>query len=127
MNKAAAAIAAFFCCVMLASSPSNGNSARFLEGNLLREMCTSDQKAQSAFFDEGFCLGFVSGVTSFITSSKDAFPDRWPNTCIPDSVPMGQRRDVFVKYLDDHPEELHFLADLLVLLAMRDAFPCARN
>jgi hypothetical protein len=44
--------------------------------------------------------------------------------CDPGRMASGQVRDVFVKYLRDHPEERHQIAELLFLLAMQKAFPC---
>jgi len=44
--------------------------------------------------------------------------------CLPDQVTNDQIIKIFVKYLDDHPEELHQPASLLLVTSMRKAFPC---
>ncbi len=45
--------------------------------------------------------------------------------CIPtERVSLGQLGRVVVKYLKDHPEEEHDAAVVLVVVALREAFPC---
>jgi Rap1a immunity proteins len=46
--------------------------------------------------------------------------------CIPDAVKSDQAVRVFMKYSDDHPEELHHSAPLVVWEAMHKAFPCPK-
>jgi Rap1a immunity proteins len=43
--------------------------------------------------------------------------------CIPDDVTSEQPIRAFMKYSDDHPEELHKSAPLVVWEAMHQAFP----
>ena len=44
--------------------------------------------------------------------------------CQPDGVTRSQNADVFVKYLNNHPGELHLGGAELVVLALSEAFPC---
>lgn len=45
--------------------------------------------------------------------------------CVPSQgIENDQLVRVVKKYLDEHPEDLHLTARILVLLALREAFPC---
>jgi hypothetical protein len=46
--------------------------------------------------------------------------------CLPVNVDNGQILLVFIKYLEDDPEELHKPANLLFVEEMRKAFPCKK-
>lgn len=46
--------------------------------------------------------------------------------CVPSDVKSEQAIRVFMKYSDDHPEELHKGAPLVVWEAMHQAFPCSK-
>ena len=72
----------------------------------------------------GFCLGFMQGVTQtnlvYQVRPKDSAV-----FCLPEGgVKNGQAARVFVKYLRDHPEELHRAEIVLAFAAFQDAFPC---
>src|SRR5450631_872963 len=47
-------------------------------------------------YRDGYCRGLVAGVA-----------DASPHVCPPRSVTHGQQVKVVLKYLQDHPEELH--------------------
>jgi hypothetical protein len=90
-----------------------------------REHTTEEQFAQGSF-----CIGYIRGVTDTMITWKEvdiarkatgAGPD---HPCIPQSASVDELVRVAVKYLDDHPEDLHLPAESLVFGAMRKAFPC---
>jgi hypothetical protein len=64
-------------------------------------------------YREGFCNGLVEGVSD--ASSK---------VCRKEEVTNGQELRVVLKYLQDHPEELHLRNSALVEKALVKAFPC---
>jgi hypothetical protein len=64
-------------------------------------------------FRDGFCRGIVEGVS-----------DASPKVCPPKDSTYGQSDRVVVKYLQDHPEELHMKNSTLVETALAKAFPC---
>lgn len=71
----------------------------------------------------GFCLGFLNGVLV----SNRLFLDMKrgePLFCAPPAVTPGQARQVFVKYMSDHPEQLHEGAPVMVMVSLAAAFPC---
>jgi hypothetical protein len=73
--------------------------------------------------DETRCIGYVIGLDqglnmqALLTDSKKLF-------CTPQEVTYGQKIDVFVKYMADHPEQRHEDAAALYVVAMGTAFPC---
>ena len=46
--------------------------------------------------------------------------------CPAADVTVGQMRKVFLKYMADHPEQLHVKDGVMATLALRQAFPCNR-
>jgi Rap1a immunity proteins len=81
-------------------------------------------------YEPGFCAGFVAGINEteamWQASDKDDHRDHLLSFCFPDTSTDGQLLRVFVKYLEDHPEELHESAAFLYLKAMHRAFPCGK-
>ena len=49
--------------------------------------------------DAGFCMGIVEGLMWSLPG--------WGVVCLPKGVTTEQGLKVLVKYMDDHPEELH--------------------
>jgi len=47
--------------------------------------------------------------------------------CMPATVTNDQIVKIFIKYLDEHPEELHQPASLLLATSLRKAFPCGHT
>jgi hypothetical protein len=45
--------------------------------------------------------------------------------CEPMGVPLGQRRDIVLKYIRERPERRHLYSAGLFYEAMAAAFPCA--
>ena len=73
----------------------------------------------------GFCFGLMEGITF----SNELYKLRAPGKeflCLPKGgVTNGQAARVVLRYLRDHPEQLHEKASFLAVLALRDAFPCS--
>ncbi len=65
---------------------------------------------------DGYCTGLVYGI------SKAS-----PYVCPDDEVTTGQETRVVLRYLQEHPEELHLDNAVLVERALAKAFPCAKN
>jgi Rap1a immunity proteins len=90
--------------------PSSGFSEEirgFVDGNQLYERCNKP---------DDFCAGYVAAVSDALG------PDQ--HVCIPNAVTVKQAADVITNYLRDHPEQRHYAAWGLGLLALRLAFPC---
>jgi len=69
-----------------------------------------------------FCDAFIVGVRDGVVLAI-ALRDAKPILDIPNDVKQEQMRAVVMKYLKDHPEELHKPAGMLVIFALSQAFP----
>ena len=67
-----------------------------------------------------YMLGFDDGynAANFVAGNKNMV------YCIPSGVTSDQLVDIFIKYLNDHPESLHEKAQFLALSSLLKAFPC---
>lgn len=103
-----------------------------IDGNKLQEQCRAVNKAPEQMTASEqlklmYCFGFIRGTLDAVTltlgyDKNHSLADF--ETCIPEEVSTGQQAKVLLKYLDAHPEDLHMFGSSLVLLAMRNAFPC---
>jgi hypothetical protein len=81
-------------------------------------------------FDEGWCVGWVDsalGVEELhaqwreVTGAKPGILD----FCLPEKgVPVIQGVQVVVKYLTDHPQQLHVDGMTVTIMALKAGFPC---
>lgn len=103
-------------------------------------------------FEQGTCAGLVAGIylgkeissirlsgnadscIKSCSSSPEEFHCKarcnalfkaasW-DFCVPKDVPVSQLVRVVVKYLEEHPAQLHNPAHGLVYASLKDAFPC---
>jgi hypothetical protein len=81
-------------------------------------------------FDSGWCFGWVNSALELTKLHNDwtSLAKQKPTLlqfCIPDSgIPTIQVARILVKYLKEHPEQLHGDGMGLTLAALKDAFPC---
>jgi hypothetical protein len=110
--------------------------------NLLDAQAT--QKTQDDTMKIGWCLGYIdaseerisnwrvgTAIETLVTqkAGKPAPSRLWADEdfagiCLPDGVSLGQVARVLVQWLRQHPERLHEAKSLLVMAALKDAFPC---
>jgi hypothetical protein len=88
-------------------------------GNELLRDCTHDNVKAS----KSFCLGFIAGTWSGALIEGSVYHPDKPNFVIPSEADLRQLRDIVVKFLNGHPEQRHLAAGVLVLLALKEAFP----
>lgn len=89
----------------------------YMSGNKLLDVCTKDTPAHVAL-----CLGYINGVVDIMSSN----PVNEFRACLPrKNAPLTQMVSVAKKWLEAHPEALHYPAPGLVANAMAEAFPCA--
>jgi hypothetical protein len=78
----------------------------------------------------GWCSGWVSGTLELTKLHNEwtGFVKEKPTLlqfCVPDSgIPVIQAMRVVVKYLKEHPEQLHEDGMGLTVAALKDSFPC---
>jgi hypothetical protein len=75
-----------------------------------------------------YCLGFVNGIMQMSLDESVRVGSKTHAeslACSPqEGITTGQAVRVVIKYLHDHPEQLHRDAHILVVEALRIAFPC---
>ena len=75
------------------------------------------------------CFGYVGGLTNMLrlweatNKANNVSLDGVP-ACLPEDGSTGQYVRVVLHYLDQHPERLRMAYALLIVTALRDAFPC---
>ena len=96
--------------------------------NDLKQQCASTLPT-----DRSFCLGYLTGfehAVSYTTAVTTAIVDRAVEDyqgiigCNTEGVTIEQMRLVFLKYVENHPEQLHLPAYYVLSKAMLSAFPC---
>lgn len=109
-----------------------------IDGNYLLAKCPSAVKSfdhEKLDVAEGvnaaYCIGYVSGVLDMDAlwlgfDKKAANKNLSMHICSPggEGVAIGQAVRVVVKWLKDNPEKLHWRGETVVVLALRQAFPC---
>ena len=84
-------------------------------------------------YDSGWCFGWVSAALELTKAYNEwsDFTKQKPTLlqfCLPDSgIPVIQAVRVVVKYLKEHPEQLHEDGMGLTVAALIDSFPCRRK
>jgi hypothetical protein len=105
-------------------------SAQDADGNLLLKHCNvairfvdaptsvTSQEAESGMY----CMGLVRGIVDTVMLFKNRVSPGRP--CLTTEIKTSQAVRIVVKYLNDHPEQLHHDDSLLVVVALKTAFPC---
>jgi len=81
-------------------------------------------------FAYGWCTGWVAAATALtkLHNESAGFTEKKPSLlqfCAPDpDIPVIQAVRVVVKYLKEHPEQLHEDGMGLTIAALKDSFPC---
>jgi hypothetical protein len=96
---------------LVVGSPAWGNE----RGNFLYAQCNGADAG-----GEPFCVGFISGVIDTVEMAMDVKPYCVRGT----GATRGQLLDVFRKYLQENPQTRHESAAMLLVLALKQAFPC---
>jgi len=106
-------------------------------GNNFLAMCSAIDKAQDRwdevdFLHLGVCQGYMEGLQegiglafSFVKKGEGSLEDL--GVCFPSggTVTTEQMTRVVLKYIKDNPEKAHQRTATLVVLAGKNAFPCA--
>jgi hypothetical protein len=79
---------------------------------------SNESSAPPNYLNAGLCLGFIDGVFSTVAPIIPL--------CSYDGATGQQVKDIVVQYLYAHPAERHLQANLLVLRAVKEAFPCSK-
>jgi Ssp1 endopeptidase immunity protein Rap1a len=107
------------------------------DGNSLLESCNAALKAKddsSAHVDRGaawYCIGYVQGIRESLDAqrllSSSTHADDPSGISIPEEVENGQVIRVVVRWLQNHPESLHEEKIVIMIWALREAFPATQT
>jgi hypothetical protein len=100
-------------------------------GNTLLATCGAAQQAldapeSAATLGAGFCFGLVHGLVGM----NQIYEFKLKNAaffCVPAGITNEQSVRIVLKYLRDHPEELHERSTVLAFRALQAAFPCTKK
>ena len=85
----------------------------------------NQSRTVSDALDSSQCVGYMQGALDIFEATKAW---NWsPNAgsiCVPQEVSTEEAIRVFLKYMDEHPEELHFAAAAELQTALHTVFPC---
>ena len=114
-RRYAIAVAAMLSCLLLRES-----KADFTSGNLLWDACAADEQKEpvKAIFCTSYILGAGETFQALHLANQVTF------YCVPPKVENGQVIDVVRLYLRDHPETRQRSAPTLIMLALKEKFPC---
>jgi hypothetical protein len=91
-------------------------------GNGLITACKTAVAGMDTDRDSGWIGGFCTGLISGVADSWDEF-----TFCLPTHSTRGQYVRVVYKYLQEHPAELQERDSVLVLKALKAAWPCPKK
>ena len=107
-----------------------------MDGNEILDMCRPMFEHDSEAFarlpltqalDASRCTGYLDGVidTVVLWHETEGESTKLVNYCFPkDGMPLSQTWAIVKKWLDDHPEKLHWTGPKIVWAAFIEAFPC---
>tara|TARA_B110000908_G_C9851481_1_gene270093 strand:- start:80 stop:427 length:348 start_codon:yes stop_codon:yes gene_type:complete len=103
---------------MLLIGASHGAMAGFQTGNSLLAQCESENPVE-----QSGCFHYLQAVidTWDTAAAGKGFES---DLCMSKGVTGGQLQKIWIKYVNDNPENLHFGAAGLVLDSYHKAFPC---
>jgi hypothetical protein len=70
-----------------------------------------------------FCLGLMQGI-NHLNLAYQGLLGKEALYCVPPNLNNGPTAQIVVKYLKEHPERLHEEGIILVVAALKEAFPC---
>ena len=104
--------------------------ATMFTANDLKQQCASTQTDGQIY-----CLGYLRGIPDGAIAATILAVPEMPEAeltriyqrvtgCGSEGVLISQVKLIFLKYVDNHPEELHLPAALIVQKSLVAAFPC---
>jgi hypothetical protein len=121
------------CCAQSGAGDSTGGY--FLTADRLAAQCRtsirveSDEKSNWIDLSIGqLCNGYLQGAVDTFEFERQTGVQKYSgqSACVPSTVNVGQLVRVYVKYADEHPEELHLAGSIMVWNAIHKAFPCSK-
>ena len=110
------------------ASPANAEQSSLSTGNGLLNFCRdqSNRLLCTAFIN-GFHTGAMN-VSLLISvresGSYEEYKKKYKPYCRPDNVDAEQLLDIVLKHITDNPQNRHVDSGLLIIFALKRAFPC---
>ncbi|MCF7533773.1 Rap1a/Tai family immunity protein [Pseudomonas petrae] len=121
MGKSIAGVSALFALCVSVGALADGNK-------LLLECQDGINSMSGAVAQNGVGVGHCVGVLQATMDTLDLFHEAGglPRlVCVPEGgIPMIQSMRIIVQSLQAHPESLHLNESVLVVAALKNAFPC---
>ena len=99
-------------------------SAWALSGADLKDIC---ERREATF--QLSCLMYVGGVSDGLNLAPGFYRrnenDANEIICFPEGVKQAVRKNLVVNYLAAHEDQLEFPAEVLIYMALKEAWPCA--
>ena len=74
---------------------------------------------------QALCIGYIDGIVDS-NAMMQGFLGVQLFCPSPGGISLDQAMRIFLKWANDHPEQLHESARISVMLSLAQAFPCAR-
>jgi hypothetical protein len=85
--------------------------------------CSDCEGTRNEVSPKAQCYGFIAGARLLGRLYENESPEA-RLFCIPYGVQNEQLARIYVKYLEQHPEQLHLNASSLLMECFKNAFPC---
>ena len=90
----------------------------FVTGNTLYQLCKSEDKRNNAL-----CEGYIAGINDAMSSG---YLNKYFQVCLPEGVSTTQLRLILIKYMEQIPQKLHYVAEGIVAEALGNTFSCKK-
>lgn len=95
---------------------------------LLRQCASQARSEDGRALDRLLCLTYLDGFIQGHRITTDLLKPAKPLLCLPpDGIELEQAQLVLVKWLREHPNDLHHTARILTISALTQAFPCSAS
>ena len=130
MKRLSALLVIFF---TLFSSHASAESSNFdFTGKEIYESCAQALKGldRTGEYDDhkfGVCAGYIAGIVDFhtVATTVESLPVNM--FCLPPKISTAQVIRQVIQYLENNPDKHHDLAAYLVIIALREAYPCTEE
>ena len=125
---------------MLAAAVAVGADDVYLKGSFtgadMLKYCKVAHDDSVRDFERGVCTGFIDGFAAGHHAAElwHAFHHReedidniFGHLCVPKDANRTALVTLFVRYLENHPDNLDWSAGLLLESALREAYPCNKK
>jgi hypothetical protein len=127
MKRLSALLVVFF--TLVCSHVSAESSNFVFTGKEMYESCNHALKGldRTGKYDDhrfGVCAGYIAGIVDFHTMATTVQSLSADMFCLPPQISTAQVIRSVTQYLEDNPGKHHDLAAYLVILALREGYPC---